>query len=287
MSGDRPAGAGTARHAAAVGRAGSVAILAALALAVSAAGCGEEIVFPDDRTPFVYLVLNHTVGLTGEPIQPAFVLTVWSADSVSYRSAERFEMRRASDDALFDWRNASIVTASPTFDLGQAVRPSRANYLLASDATEGFFEDTTERGLRHEDLQPGATYELLVDTGEEVIRGRATIPDTFRFSFPGGRRIVWSRVEGAKGYRVELTDDDVFFVRDTSFTVPEDITSGRVVLHALGPHVYDYLTDDRRRRAGIDTGSGVFGAIMEGRRPVDGNAARRADDPRADTPSGG
>lgn len=267
MSGDRTAGAGTPRRTTAGGRAELVAALAALALALSAAGCGEEIVFPDDRKPFVYLVLNHTVGLTGEPIQPAVLLTIWSADSVSYLTAERFEMRRASDDALFDWRNASIVTTNPTFDLGQPPRPSRANYLLASDATEGFFEDTTERGLRHEDLQPGATYELLVDTGEEVIRGRATIPDTFRFSFPGGRRIVWPRVEGAKGYRVELTDDDVFFVRDTSFTVPEDVTSGRVFVHALGPHVFDYLTDDRRRRAGIDAGSGVFGAIMEGRRP--------------------
>lgn len=252
------------------------ALLAALVLGlVAATGCGEEIVFPENQEPFIYVVLNHTVAPAGEILQPGFVLDVWSADSVSYLSAERFEMRRASDDSIFDWRNASLFSTNPTFDLGQAVRPSRANYLLASEATEGF-GDTTSRGLRREDLEPGATYELLVDTGEEMIRGEATIPDSFRIAFPGDRRIAWPSVEGAAGYRLELTGDDVFFLRDTTFTVPEDLTFGPLRLHALGPNIFRYLTDDDRRRAGIDVGTGVFGAITAARPPSGAQAGAQA-----------
>lgn len=240
-------------------RAGA-AVLGAAALGLAMAGCGEEIVFPENRQPFVYLVLNHTMAPAGEPIQPAFVLTVWRADSVSYLSAERFEMRRASDGALFDWRNESLFSADPSFDLGQAVRPSRANYLLADSATD--------RGLGFRDLAPGTTYELLVDTGEEVIRSRATIPDTFRVAFPGGRRIAWSRSDGAGGYRLQLTADETFFTRDTSFTVPDGVSPELVRLHALGPHVFAYLTDDDRRRAGLDVGTGVSGGIIEAQPPA-------------------
>lgn len=241
-------------------RMAAATVLGAAALGLAAAGCGEEIVFPENRQPFVYLVLNHTMAPAGEPIQPAFVLTVWRADSVSYLSAERFEMRRASDGALFDWRNESLFSADPTFNLGQAVRPSRANYLLADSATG--------RGLGLRDLAPGTTYDLLVDTGEEVIRGRATIPDTFRVAFPGGRRIAWSRAEGAAGYRLELTGDEVFFTRDTVFTVPDDVTADFLRLHALGPHVFAYLTDDDRRRAGLNIGTGVFGGIIRAQAPA-------------------
>lgn len=240
---------------------GLVVVLAALlALSLAALGCGggDDIVFPEDEEPFVYLVLNEIIGPTGEPVQPAFLLTLVSPDSARYLTADRFEMRRVSDGARYDWRNESLFSLVP-FDQGTSVQLFEGNYLLR--------DSTTSRGLGRRALEPGGTYELRVEAAGRVIRGRVTIPDTFGISLverdDGDVVAVWPDVEGAAGYSVEGTGDEIFrpvFQADTTWDVRPGTLS--LTVRAADPHAFRYLTDDDARRAGVEGALGVFGAIQ-------------------------
>lgn len=219
--------------------------------------CDNDPVFPENRRPFVYLILNQTVELNGEPVQPAFLLTIVRADSVVYRGAERFEMRRLSDGALFDWTSER---ADVSLDFGIAgPRMQSANWLLADSATSA--------GLGQPSLEPGETYELVVETGSEVIRGKTTIPDTFSVSVlerDGQRVAVWPTVDGAVAYSVDAVGvDEPFYDFQPDTTYELDAAATAVSVRAVGPHAFRYATDEDARRAGIEGGLGVFGAIQE------------------------
>lgn len=239
---------------------GSSEMLLGLVLVGLLAGlaCDSNPVLPETRRPFVYLVLNQTVERDGERVQPAFLLTILRADSVVHRGAERFEMRRLSDGARFDWREERDVQLG--FDI--AAPPLRtANWLLADSATGA--------GLGRPSLEPGQTYELVVETGGEVIRGRATIPDTFSVSVVergGGQLAVWPTVDGAAAYSVDAVGAGGPFhtlQTDTTFLLADSATALSVI--AVGPATHRFMTDEEVRRAGVVGGLGVFGAILEAR----------------------
>lgn len=237
----------------------AAALLLGLALVSTAAGCrsGDAIVFPKNETPFLYLVLNQTVAPAGEPVQPAFLLTLVSADSTAFRTAERFEMRRASGGSTFGWREGGLFGAT-VFDQGSAPRLEEANYLLGDSVASG------ELGLR--DLEPGGSYELVIETGGATIRGSVTVPDSFSISLVerGDEvRAVWPAVDGAAGYSITVRGDEIFepvFQTDTTFRLRPGSRS--ITVRAADPHAFRYLTDEDARRAGIRGASGVFGAIQ-------------------------
>lgn len=244
-----------------------VAFLLLPFVGTAACGSGEEVVFPEDEQPFLYLVLNQT-GVAAEPVQTAFLLTLVSADSTVYRSAERFEMRRLRDGAPFDWRNESVF-GSIEFDQGSDLQLIEGNYLLSDTATA--------RGLGFENLEPGATYELVVETDGRVIRGRATIPDTFDITIldigEEEATAAWPDVAGAAGYSVTAAGDDVtepVFQTDTTFDLRPGTVS--VTVRAVGPQAFRYVTDEDVRSAGIQGALGVFGAVQAAEFPPETSA---------------
>lgn len=239
----------------------SSAILLGVVLAGLSVGtaCDSNPVLPDIRRPFVYLVLNQTVERDGGAVQPAFLLTILRADSVVHRGAERFEMRRLSDGARFDW---GTERTDVPLAFGSAAPGLRtANWLLADSATSA--------GLGRPSLEPGQTYELVIETGGEVIRGRATIPDTFSVSVverEGRRLAVWPTVKGAAAYSVDAVGAGESFhtpQTDTTYVLADSATALSVI--AVGPNTHRFITDENARRAGVEGGLGVFGAILEAR----------------------
>lgn len=246
-----------------VRRIGRRTALAALLLAgMGLSGCdGSEIVVPTSEEPFLYLVLNgRTVDRStpaGRVGQHALLLTTGAAtESPRYRTAELFEMRRASDGAGFAWRKEKV----PNEDPGSFPGVSLAfwNFHLPGDA-----------GLGADALAPGESYELLIESGGEVIRGRVTIPAEFTassFERDGRRIAVWPRVAGAAGYRIEASDGKVVVQRDTSYVIPDEVLgAGALEIEALDLNLFTYVADNRTARAGIDRGYGVFGAMTAAR----------------------
>ncbi|HEY8469722.1 MAG TPA: hypothetical protein VIL18_08770 [Longimicrobiales bacterium] len=239
--------------------AGRRAVAAALGLVALTVGCrADDIVVPESDEPFLFLVLNWRT-LSNYDLetfsQHALLITAGSPDeSPRYRSAQRFEMRRASDGALFDWRAHTRLypEASGSIDF---IELNWANYYLP--------QESSGNGLAYRDLEPGETYELEIETEGVVLRGRATIPESFTVSIlvQDGRRIaVWPRVRGAGGYIVGVEGE---LQPDTTYVIPADVPAGALLqVRALDENLYRYLADDRVGRSGIDRGYGVFGAVV-------------------------
>lgn len=232
----------------------------ALTVALLSGACAwDEPLVPASEEPFVYLVLNlrpvSRYDSSWEPRQLALLLTVGSPlEAMEYRSAQRFEMRRASDGARFDWRAYPILESTTgleeKFDLGYA------NYYLPDSATVA--------GLGAADLRSGETYELEIETEGVVIRGRVMIPAAFNATVEvrDGKRIVsWPHVAGAGGYIVGAYPYSREAQRDTFYVVPADSPPGHLGIVAVDPNLYRFMTDENLGRSGIDAGFGVIGAI--------------------------
>lgn len=238
------------------------ALTAVLLLAVAVPACSTEITFPENREPFLYLILNE-VAPAGGPVQPALLLRQIRADSAAFLEADRFEMRRMGDGATFDWRHEHLFGFVPFEDIG-STNLSEANYILADSATA--------RGLGRVDLEAGDTYEVRVAAGQAEITGTVTVPDAFSVAVVDrgeDRRAVWPTVEGAEGYSVSLVELDgrgTFLQRDTTISLSSD---ARVVtVRAMGPQAFRYLVDPDLRRSGIQGGLGVLGAIQVVRKEI-------------------
>lgn len=248
------------------GRVG-LALTAVLLLAAAVPACSTEITFPENREPFLYLMLNEVAPAGGGRVaQPAVLLRQIRADSAVFLEAESFEMRRASDGALFDWRNETLFGSGPFVELG-GLDVQEGNYLLADSATS--------RGLGRTSLEPGATYELRVDLGDGEITGTVTVPDTFSVRITGtgdDRRAVWPDVDGAGGYSVRRTAEDggTRLQRDTTVRLPPGTLS--VTVRAFDPQSFGFLVDPDARRAGIEGGLGVLGAVQVAGQDVPGGA---------------
>lgn len=245
------------RHASIARRA--VAVLGGLLLL--GAGCGtEDVVVPESDEPFLYLVLNWRT-LSHYDLetftQHALLATAGSpSEPPRYRSAQRFEMRRASDRALFDWR--AHTPLNPEAGQIDFLELNWGNYYLP--------EESSGSGLGYRDVEPGETYELGIETEGVVLRGRATIPESFTVSVvvQGGHRIaVRPRVRGAGGYIVGVDTHGDEPQADTTYLIPANVPAGaRLEVRAVDENLYRYLSDDRVGRSGIDHGYGVFGAVV-------------------------
>lgn len=242
------------------GRARTILLLGTLAFGlVVGAACDSAPVLPENRRPFLYLVLNHTAEIDQETVQPAFLLTMIHADSFVYRGAESFEIRRVSDGTRFDWTSVRVSEPDPFEWPGPAMEA--ANWILA--------DSRTGDGGGRPSFEPGATYELIVETEGRMIRGRATVPDRFSISVlerDSARVAVWPSVDGAAGYFVDAFGDSIRGHRpqnDTTVRLTPADTA--VSVQAVGPHAFRYSTEREARRAGIEGALGVFGAIQGAR----------------------
>jgi hypothetical protein len=241
----------------------TIVVRAALLIGTfGASGCdADEVVAPDSDQPFLYLVIGEfTFDGFQNFGQHALLVTLGSpALPVGHRAAERFEMRRASDNALFGWQQldgTSDIGGDPDLTL------DRPNYLLP-DTTSGAL-------LGASDLRAGGTYTLYIETEGEIIEGQVTVPLNFSAEFieRDGRQVaVWPKVAGAGGYTIEFDMDNgsgrnAIVQTDTVAPLPEDLSSGgTLVISALDPNMYAYTAVDQLARSGIDNGYGVFGAL--------------------------
>lgn len=238
-----------------------------LLLAVSALlACTGDPALPVSDEPLLYLVLNQRTTAALPPGQYAFLLTTGSVLEPRYRTAERFEMRRRSDGALFAWRHTGKSGAAPADYAGLGM--IHANYHLP--------DATGPEGLGASAIMPGETYDLRIETDGQLLQGTVTTPAAFTISVePGSRaRVAWPRVPGAAGYSVEaegLTAPDI--QTDTFFMIPAGAGGPvTVVVHALDPHLFAFQSDERLGRAGIDEGYGLYGAMTTSRTTLDENA---------------
>lgn len=236
------------------------ALVLALAVVAGMACAGDTVVVPESDAPFFYLVLNFRTistyaGLDG-PHQLALLLTTGPVLEPSpYRTAERFDMRRVSDGARFDWREYADLIAEP--GTSSSVHLLEANYHLP-DASGPY-------GLGADSIRPGETYTIEIETEGVTLRGEATVPEDFTVSVVvrDGRRVAeWPRVKGAAGYFVGAGTEFAEPQTDTFYVIRDDIRAGeKVRVTALDANLFRYSSDDELDRAGIDAGFGVFGAV--------------------------
>ena len=125
------------------------------------------------------------------------------------------------------------------------------------------------------DVQPGSTYTLTVEKGDDSLSGTVAVPDTFR-GWAEGRRLVWTPSEGAVRYQVHIEDaadtsfefNREYTVTDTALRVEEVERENEtppenyyVEITAQDPHLVTFMRGETDR-AGIKGGYGLFGAQL-------------------------
>lgn len=231
---------------------------AALALGLvlaGAIGCAGDPVGPRGA-PVLYVLLNPSAPPASVDARRAYVLRTRTAALLEYAEAERFEMRRASDGARFDWRSLGLRGATPD-----------PNRLPLDEANYELPERGGARGLGFADLEAGESYTLEVRLGGTTVRGAVRAPDSFDLRLEAigdsGLLASWPRVMGAEGYFVR-SGRGTAYTRDTSFRFDRRAVPGeRVTVQALDPNAWRYLRADSVLRAGLDAGMGLFGALSE------------------------
>lgn len=240
--------------------------LALLAVCLGTSACQDPAVIdPALDEPFLYLILNErTTTFFVEPfrVQQAFLLTPGAPSQPPvYRGAESFEMQRLSDGATIAWQaHSAAETAS-----GEVV--PRFPGLAWSEAN--FYVPASPGGahLGDEGIAPGQRYSLSIRTGGVVLEGIVRVPDSLnaRIQDENGRAVVyWPEVGGAAGYWVTVQDGRWYSLQDANrYAVPDEAATGSpIVVRAVDPALWLYLTEPETARAGFEgDGYGVFGAI--------------------------
>ena len=233
-------------------------------------GCANDgSLTPESQAPFVFVILTSTQAAIGGPSQPdssivGLLLTIGSPISSPFRKADRFEMRRATDGALFDWieRTPSSVTGADF----RGIAASDGNYQLK--------HATTTTGLGSDSIKPLESYTLTIDTQGSQLTGLTTVPaiPQPRIVVDGTRRfILFGPVNGAAGYIVSLgsfstgllTPDTVLEMRSGGLNPLPPNSEFRVI--ALDTNAFRYLSDTTRGSAGLVGGLGLFGAASAAR----------------------
>lgn len=238
-----------------VGRPAS--LVASLLLCAGCAGCaGDRLVMPNSDEIFVYVVLAPDAASPASRDLHAWLFKAGTPIRSPFLTATRFEMRRASDGSLFDWR--LVPTADSIVVAATAVDSRDGNYSLPRVGTSG--------RLGRADLQADETYTLLVEVGGRTVTGQVTIPGVPVISrtpeLANADSLIWRRVAGAGGYSVDTQDFyPIFdFTTDTVFRFDSRILNHGTVVRAYESQLFAYTVDERVGRAGVVGALGVFGA---------------------------
>lgn len=231
-------------------------------LAAHATSCGGELTAPDEEVVFVQVVLGaRTEGAPS--LQPGYVLAAGVADSGRYLTPESFAMFRVADGAPLAWRHRGLtgpVRFNPRSELG--LEEGVPNFVLPNEAT-----GTDSLGFR--DLRHGAAYRLSVVARGRQIDGMVSVPDSFTVRAvvkEGVQHVAWPSVTGAGGYEVFIPRESATapsfgtLQQDTLSRVGTVPPGTEVIVHALSPALFRYMTDRSVRRGGISAGYGVLGA---------------------------
>jgi hypothetical protein len=226
-----------------------------------AVGCtADPVVIPQSDEIFAAVVISPDAAAPSATKLSAFLLRAGTPLRSPYLVATRFEMRRASDGALFDWR----TVAQPDTAVGNGsefLRYSQGNYELPRVGFGGL--------LGRQDIRPGDTYNLLIEVDGRLLTGVVTVPGMPAIlrspALTIADSVVWRSATGAVGY--SIVTQDFFplsdFTVDTvyRFSSRLDNTSSKgTTVRAYEAQLFSYLTDRHVGRAGLSAGLGVFGA---------------------------
>jgi hypothetical protein len=250
-------------------------------LLLACAGCaGDRVLIPQSDDILVDVVIAPDDAAPSAVNLHAFLLRAGTPLRSPFLVATRFEMRRLSDGALFDWRP---VTPSDTAvgNGNEYVLPSEANYELPRAGSGGL--------LGRQDIVAGESYGLLIEVDGRTVQGLTKVPGVPTIvrsaALLSQDSLVWATAAGAGGYSVVTQDFFPLsdFTRDTlyRFDGPNDNISAKgTVVRAYEPGLFSYLTDRRRGSAGVTGALGVFGAYnsdsLPARWPGIGAPSRRA-----------
>jgi hypothetical protein len=239
--------------------------LCAVTIAVAACDAAGPLPEFDDR-PMVALLITPVSPprLGGAPPDSglyAALLTTGTPVRAPYLRAERFEMRRVSDGALFAWRPIAVPQ-----EAAGVIPNAYANYFLPRLGGES--------GLGSDSLAPGEVYELVVEAGPHRIVGRTRVPGPIEFvrePTDGDSIVRWRRTPGAAGYGAggdfffsdlaPLATDTVFVVRREPPFPGQSPRALTVRVFAFDSNYAALHGDVRVSQAGITGGWGVFGSF--------------------------
>ena len=243
----------------------SIAHGAMIALSLSA--CRPDApLFGSSSEPIVILVLtsgpSRVSGGPPDSTMHALVATVGSPNSGSFRSIQRFEMRRRSDSLPFDWR---ISNQEGPIDFAEA-------YLTPRNEWNAHLPWTGTAGrLGRSDLAPNQTYDLLIETNGRLVVGAARIPSAPNVSVTrdsAGLLVTWPDVGGAALFAVDSdTEFSIFPVRVSPFRLPMNANSATwpspawVRVSAIDSSLVAYSTNGEVLSSGLVGAYGVFGAF--------------------------
>lgn len=240
--------------------------LALCAAMIAASACDAAGPVPEfDDTPMVALLITaglppQRVGGTPDSGLYAALLTTGTPVRSPYLRADRFEMRRVADGALFAWR-----AVDPPQDALPVLAIPIGNYFLPRHVGVS--------GLGSDSIAPGEEYELVIDAGRHRVVGRTRVPgrvELVRAATDGDTIVRWRRTPGAAGYRFggdffffadgPLYNDTVLVVRRVPLPglPPEPV---RVRVFALDSNYAAVHGDFRVSQAGVIGGWGVFGSF--------------------------
>lgn len=247
--------------------------IVASAVVALAPGCSADApLIPESDAPFLYLILSQAPIPTSALVPAdstvnAFLLTVGTPLSSPYRSAERFEMRRKADGAMFRWREGARHLKEPPAGHRGLALTNGASYVLD--------EDSSALGLGRRQLRALETYAIRIETGGVVITGEARIPAAPIATLvrtDSGMAVVWKRAEGAAAYFFQADTERFtgFFMTDTVVQLHFDRGDGtpaqpQARIIAYDSSVARYVADSTIGRAGITGALGIFGAVSSTR----------------------
>lgn len=246
---------------------GQLAVI--LAAAVLFPGCQLADPAPDfDDTPTVALLIaSEPLPNPGAPPDSGLYATLVTTGTPYYSPylrAEHFEMRRASDGARFAWRPIDTDRAA----IGAVPDPfeTSGNYFLPRQANAA--------GLGSDSIAPGEVYELIVEAGRHVVRGRTRVPgpiEVVREPADGDTIVRWRRVPGAADYTVGLEGEGFFDLRriaDTAIVLrrfPNSPGDGQgpdaAIVVAFDSNTVARRSDFGAERGGVTGAWGVFGSF--------------------------
>lgn len=236
-----------------------------LGVALVIAGCDAAGPMPEfDQTPTLALLITPVpqlrFGTSSQSDSGLFAMLVTTGTPVQspYLHADRFEMRRAGDGALFGWRSVD----TPTEAVDAFGFSALGNYFLPRGESIA--------GLGSDSIVEGGVYELVIQAGQHQIVGRTRVPGRVEFvrePTDGDTIVRWRRTPGAARYAFEGGFISLRPIEDTMIVVrpypaipglPEEGLPIRVI--ALDSNYARFRSEDRGGRAGITGAWGVFGS---------------------------
>ncbi|MEP6765052.1 MAG: hypothetical protein ABJB66_12105 [Gemmatimonadaceae bacterium] len=234
--------------------------------------------------PIFSLILSPDAPVAPQTELRALLATTATPIQLQLRTANEFRLTRASDGALFSWRQ--VVVDTPYFNGRPSLfSPFNGNYALA--------ERAEQNGLGRLDLRPGDTYLLRVVSEGRTITGSTRIPlrPTLSIAQRGTDQVVvWRSQPGVTLYLVQgLSVSISGMTLDTFAVIPSSNPDGpnrfTVRVSAADNNYARFMLDQSVMQSGIDGAYGLLGAVNSAEIEVQMKSSARSQPPKLAAPN--